>query len=54
LEEARALEGAGRSHLQDGHASEAAACLEQALAIYERIAAPAARRVQQTLRQHRL
>ena len=54
LEEARALEGTGRSHLHDGHASEAAACLEQALAIYQRIAAPAARRVQQTLRQRRL
>jgi len=51
LEEARALEGIGRSHLRDGHASEAAACLEQALAIYQRIAAPAARRVQETLLQ---
>ena len=33
--------------------SEAAACLEQALAIYQRIAAPAARRVQETLLQFR-
>jgi tetratricopeptide (TPR) repeat protein len=52
-EEARALEGIGRSHLRDGHASEAAACLEQALAIYQRIAAPATRRVQETLTQSR-
>jgi tetratricopeptide (TPR) repeat protein/transcriptional regulator with XRE-family HTH domain len=51
LEEARALEGIGHSHLHDGHASEAAACLQQALAIYQRIAAPAARRVQETLLQ---
>ena len=48
-EEARALEGIGHSHLRDGHASEAAACLRQALTIYQRIAAPAARRVQETL-----
>jgi Tfp pilus assembly protein PilF len=52
-EEARALEGIGRSHLRDGHSSEAAAYLEQALAIYQRIAAPAARRVQETLLQFR-
>jgi molybdopterin/thiamine biosynthesis adenylyltransferase len=52
-EEARALEGIGHSHLRDGHASEAATCLRQALAIYQRIAAPAARRVQETLRQLR-
>jgi tetratricopeptide (TPR) repeat protein/transcriptional regulator with XRE-family HTH domain len=52
-EEARALEGIGRSHLQNGHASEGTACLEQALAIYQRIAAPAARRVQETLLQFR-
>jgi tetratricopeptide (TPR) repeat protein len=52
-EEARALEGIGRSHLRDGEASEAAACLEQALAIYQRIRAPAARRVQETLLQLR-
>jgi hypothetical protein len=53
LEEARALEGTGRSHLRDGHASEGTACLEQALAIYQHIAAPAARRVQETLHQLR-
>ena len=52
-EEARSLEGTGRSHLHDGHAREAAACLRQALAIYQRIAAPAARRVQETLLQFR-
>jgi len=53
LEEARALEGIGHSHLRDSHASEGTACLEQALAIYQRIAAPAARRVQETLTQSR-
>ena len=53
LEEARALEGIGRSHLHDGHASEGTACLRQALTIYQRIAAPAARRVQETLLQLR-
>jgi tetratricopeptide (TPR) repeat protein len=52
-EEARALEGLGRSHLCDGHASEYTAHLEQALAIYQRIAAPAARRIQVTLIQLR-
>jgi hypothetical protein len=51
LEEARALEGIGRSHLRDGHPTQAAALLRDALAIYQRIAAPAARRVQETLRQ---
>ena len=51
-DEARALEGIGRSHLQDGHASEGTACLRQALAIYQRIGSPAARRVQHTLRDH--
>jgi tetratricopeptide (TPR) repeat protein len=51
-DEARALEGIGRSHLQDGHASEGTACLRQALAIYQRIRSPAARRVQHTLRDH--
>jgi hypothetical protein len=49
-DEARALEGIGRSHLQDGHNSQATACLRQALAIYQRIGAPAALRVQHTLR----
>jgi tetratricopeptide (TPR) repeat protein len=52
-EEARALEGIGRSHLRDGHTSEAIASLEQALALCQHIAAPATRRVQETLTQLR-
>ena len=52
LEQARALEGTGRSHLHDGHAREGTACLEQALAIYQRIGALDARRVQETLTDH--
>ena len=54
LEEARALEGIGHSHLQDGNPAEGAAHLRQALAIYQRIGTPAAQRVQETLRQHGL
>ena len=50
-EEARALEGIGHSHLDDGHASEGTAYLGQALTIYQRIEAPAARRVQESLLQ---
>jgi tetratricopeptide (TPR) repeat protein/transcriptional regulator with XRE-family HTH domain len=53
LEEARALEGIGRCHLQDGHPDEGTAHLQQALTIYQRIKAPAAQRVQKTLRDHR-
>jgi tetratricopeptide (TPR) repeat protein/transcriptional regulator with XRE-family HTH domain len=53
-EEARALEGIGRSHLQDGNPGQAAAHLQQALTIYQRIGAPAARRVRQTLQDHQL
>jgi tetratricopeptide (TPR) repeat protein len=53
-EEARALEGLGHSHLQDGHPGHAAAHLQQALTIYQRIGAPAARRVQQTIQNHKL
>jgi Tetratricopeptide repeat len=53
-EEARALEGIGHSHLQDGNPGEGIAHLKQALAIYQRIGAPRARRVQETLRQHPL
>jgi tetratricopeptide (TPR) repeat protein/transcriptional regulator with XRE-family HTH domain len=49
-EEARALEGIGNSHLQEGNPGHAAAHLLQALTIYQRIGAPAARRVQETLR----
>ena len=54
LEEARALEGIGQCHLQDGNLVEGAAQLRQALAIYQRIGNPAARRIQETLRQHDL
>ena len=53
LQEARALEGTGHSHLRDGHPAQAAAPLREALAIYQRIASPAARRVQETLTQFR-
>jgi len=49
-EEARALEGIGNSHLREGNPGHAAAHLRQALTIYQRIGAPAARRVQETLR----
>src|SRR5262245_42851446 len=48
LEEARALEGLGQAHLQDANPGQAATHLWHALAIYQRIGAPAARRVQQT------
>src|SRR5262249_62312438 len=54
LEEARALEGTGHSYLQDGDSVAAAICLRQALTIYQRIGAPAAQRVQETLEHHRL
>ena len=50
LEEARALEGIGRSHIRDGNRNEGIECLNQALCIYQRIGAPAARRVQETVR----
>jgi tetratricopeptide (TPR) repeat protein len=53
-EEARALEGLGQTHLHDGNPGQAAAHLAQALTIYQRIGAPAARRVQQTLQNHKL
>jgi len=53
LQEARALEGIGRSLLGDDTA-EAAASLRQALAIYQRIGAPGARLVQDTLDHHGL
>jgi predicted Zn-dependent protease len=54
LEEARALEGLGRAHLQDGNPGQAAAQLRQALRIYKRIGAPAVRRVQETIQNHKL
>lgn len=50
--EPRALEGIGQCHLRDGNLGEGAAPLRQALAIYQRIGAPAARRLQETLRHH--
>jgi tetratricopeptide (TPR) repeat protein/transcriptional regulator with XRE-family HTH domain len=53
-EQARALEGLGHSHLQDPNPGQAAAHLRQALAIYQHIGAPAARRLQETLQNHRL
>ncbi len=52
-EEARALEGIGRSLLGRDPA-EAAVRLRQALAIYQRIGVPDARRVEDTLTQHGL
>jgi hypothetical protein len=51
LEEARALEGIGRCHLQHG---QDAAPLRRALAIYHRIGSPGAERVETTLRDHGL
>jgi len=42
------------SHLQDGNPGQAAAHLQQALTIYQRLGAPAARRVQEALQTHRL
>ena len=53
-EQARALEGIGHSHLRDGNPTQAAAPLRDALAIYQRTGSPAARRVEETLRQHGL
>jgi tetratricopeptide (TPR) repeat protein/transcriptional regulator with XRE-family HTH domain len=49
-EEARALEGLGRAHLQDSNHHKGLDCLHQALTIYQRIGAPAAQRVRETLR----
>jgi len=46
--------GGGHSHRQDGNPGEGLAHLKQALAIYQRIGTPRARRVQETLRQHAL
>jgi hypothetical protein len=49
------LEGLGHSYLQDGNPGQATEYLRQALAMYQRIGAPAAaRRVQQILQDHRL
>jgi tetratricopeptide (TPR) repeat protein/transcriptional regulator with XRE-family HTH domain len=54
LEEARAFEAIGHIDIQDGHPSEGAQELRQALEIYQRIGSPLEARVQQTLRHHRL
>ena len=54
LEEERALEGIGHSHLQDGHPGKGLGYLRQALGIYQRIGSPRAHRVQETLRDYRL
>jgi tetratricopeptide (TPR) repeat protein/transcriptional regulator with XRE-family HTH domain len=48
-EEARALEGLGRAHLQDGDNDNGQEYLRQALTIYQRIGAPAAGHVRDTL-----
>ncbi|HTP16739.1 MAG TPA: helix-turn-helix transcriptional regulator [Streptosporangiaceae bacterium] len=49
-EEARALEGIGLCHFQDGHSEQGAALLRQARAIYQRIGSPYAKRVETQLR----
>jgi tetratricopeptide (TPR) repeat protein len=49
VEEAEALEGIGRCHVQEGNPGQGAADLRQALAIYQRIGAPQAQRVETTL-----
>jgi len=46
VEEARALEGIGRCHIQEGNPGQGAADLRRALEIYQRIGAPEARRRQ--------
>jgi tetratricopeptide (TPR) repeat protein/transcriptional regulator with XRE-family HTH domain len=54
LQQARALEGTGYSYLRDGQLSEAARYLQQAITIYQRLKAPGAQRVQETLRNYGL
>ena len=49
VEEARALEGIGRCHIQEGNPDQGAADLRQALAIYRRIGAAEAQRVETIL-----
>jgi tetratricopeptide (TPR) repeat protein len=49
-EEARALEGIGNSHLREGNPAQADAYLRQALTISQRIGAPGAQRIEETLR----
>jgi tetratricopeptide (TPR) repeat protein/transcriptional regulator with XRE-family HTH domain len=53
-EEARALEGIGNTCLREGSPGQAEAHLRQALTIYRRIGAPGAKRVEETLRRHRM
>ena len=53
-EEARALEGIGNSHLREGSPSQGVAYLQQALTGYQRLGTPGAKRVQETLRHHRM
>ena len=52
LEEARALEGIGHCLVQGGNPGDGAAHWQQALTIYQRIGAPDARRIQETLHHH--
>jgi tetratricopeptide (TPR) repeat protein len=47
--EAQALEGIGRSHIREGNPSQGAAHLRQALAVYQRLGAAEAQRVEKTL-----
>jgi hypothetical protein len=54
LEEARALEGIGNSHLHDASPDQAAAPLRQALAIYQHLNTPGDQRIQHSLDQHGL
>ncbi len=51
LEEARALEGIGQCHVQNDDLGNGVAYLRRALAIYQRIGAPHARRLQEILAQ---
>jgi hypothetical protein len=53
-EQARALEGIGNIHRHEGNSGQAAAPLRQALAMYQRIGAPGAKRIEETLRHHRI
>jgi tetratricopeptide (TPR) repeat protein len=47
--EAQALEGIGRSHIREGNPGQGAAHLRQALAVYQRLGAAEAQRVEKTL-----
>jgi tetratricopeptide (TPR) repeat protein/transcriptional regulator with XRE-family HTH domain len=54
LEEASALEGIGHTYLQEDTTEEGAALLRQARAIYQRIGAPGAKRIEEVLGNHEL